>query len=67
MPISLRAGRRAHVGGEPTRSEEWCLRESPPGYPRLSAIADVLVLPLDIAVDGDKPWNADHDCGIHLH
>jgi|SRR5438034_8194103 len=33
----------------------------------LSAIADILLLPADIAVGAQKGWEPDRDCGINLH
>src|SRR5262249_60981280 len=36
----------------------------------LSAVADVIVLPVDVAVaslSSRQPWSIDSDCGINLH
>ena len=36
----------------------------------MSAVADVIVLPVDLVVDSfrsEDPWSIDRDCGINLH
>ena len=36
----------------------------------LSAAADVIMLPVDVAVGSfgsEKPWSIDRDCGVNLH
>jgi len=33
----------------------------------LSGVADVLFLPADIAIDEQKVWYPDRDCGMNFH
>jgi hypothetical protein len=33
----------------------------------LSAVADVVVLPLDLAVNSKEPWSIEEGCGVSLH